>query len=192
MQEITLSLPCVSRMVSVDVLDSTQDLAQELALQGCEANTLVLAYEQTQGRTREGKAWPAARGGVYFTLVLRPAKMDQVEQTASRAAACAVAQALKDLFDFKTKTTSAGDVNVWNAKTKSWQKIAGVLCQSVLSLDGRLCLLLGVGVHVNNKLPPAAGAASVKKLLGREIDPEWVLQETLENFWQQYAPGQQL
>ena len=186
MQEITLSLPYVSRMVSIDVLESTQDLAQELALQGCEANTLVLAYEQTQGRSRDGKAWPAARGGVYFSLVLCPAKTELAEQTACRAAACAVAQGLKDLFGFKTKTTSAGDVQVWNGKAKKWQKIAGALWQSVLSLEGRICLLLGVGVHVNNKLPSAAGAVSVKKLLGRQIDPEWVLQETLENFWQHY------
>ena len=191
MQEITLSLPCVSRMVSVDVLESTQELAQELALQGCEPNTLVLAYEQTQGRDREGKPWPAARGGVYFTLVLYPAKTEQAEQSASAAAAWAVAQALKELFGFKTKTTSAGDVKVWNAKTKNWQKIAGVLCQSVVSLDGRICLLLGVGVHVNNKLPPASAAASVKKLLGREIDPEWVLQETLDIFWKKYTFSQQ-
>ena len=50
MEEITLSIPSVSRMVSVDVIDSTQNLARELALNGAEDGTLVLAYEQTGGR----------------------------------------------------------------------------------------------------------------------------------------------
>ena len=30
-------------------------------------------------------------------------------------------------------------------------------------------------------------ATTVKKLLGKEIDPEWVLEETLEEFWTKYA-----
>ena len=41
-------------------------------------------------------------------------------------------------------------------------------------------------VNVNNRLETAADT-SVKKLLGREIDPEWVLQETLEEFLMRYA-----
>ena len=50
MQEIDLKIASVSRLISVEVLGSTQNLARELAEQGTPDGTLVLAYEQTGGR----------------------------------------------------------------------------------------------------------------------------------------------
>ena len=188
MQEMTLSLPCVRRMVSVDVLDSTQNLARELLQQGCEANTLVLAYEQTNACEKNGRT---GRGGVYFTLILRPRELlPHPEQFAARAAQ-AVAEALQNLFRFKTKTTNAHDVCVWDGEAKSWKKTGNVSAEVSTGADKTLWVLLSVCVHVNDKFPVSLPACScVKKLLGREIDPEWVLQETLEAFWRRYAPSQ--
>ncbi len=180
-------MPCVSRMVSAEIVDSTQHLARELALQGCEPRTLVLAYEQTAAYDRHGKAWSSARGGVYFTLVLPFLPLEHASQKLAHAAAQAVSHALKELLDFKTKCTASGDVYVWNLRAKRWQKIAGVLTETDKSQNGQPFLLLGVGVHVNDRVPASSDAASVRKLLGREIDPEWILQETLEAFWKQYA-----
>ena len=74
MQEIDLPFGSVNKLVSVEVLDSTQNLARELAGQGAEDRTLVLAYEQTHGRGQYERTWNAKRGGVYFTLILRPEK----------------------------------------------------------------------------------------------------------------------
>lgn len=191
MEEITLSLPCVSRMVSVDILDSTQNLARELARQGCESNTLVLAYEQTDGLGREGKNWSGARGGVYFTLVLHPQKPLADEAQWTEKAAHAIAGALKYLFPFKVKVKKPNDVLAWDEKSKSWKKIAGVLVQMLQQEADKPCVLLGVGINVNNKLPPSlAQAVSIKKLLGGEIAPDLVLQEVLENFFEAYAQCQ--
>lgn len=191
MEEITLSLPCVTRMVSVDVLDSTQNLACELACRGCEHNTLVLAYEQTEGFGQEGKSWSAGRGGVYFTLVLRPQKKTDDVLFWADTATQAVVRAFHHLFAFKTKTKKPNDVLALDPKTKTWKKIAGVLVQPLLTEDNTACLLLGVGINVNNKLPASLHqATSVKKLLGREIDPEWVLQEVLEAFFELYAQSE--
>ena len=66
MEEKTLLIPSVKRMVSVEVIDSTQNLARELALQAEPEGTLVLAYEQTGGRGQYDRNWDAKRGGVYF------------------------------------------------------------------------------------------------------------------------------
>lgn len=190
MEEITLSLPCVSRMVSVDVLDSTQNLARELACQGCESNTLVLAYEQTEGAGRDGKSWSACRGGVYFTLVLRPQK-DLCDQALCGKTTHAIVNALKNLFEFKVKAKNPNDVLALDAKTKTWKKLAGVLVEKGQDESQTPYVLLGVGINVNNKLPASLRqATSVKKLLGREIDPEWILQEVLEAFFEVYAQSQ--
>ena len=192
MEEKTLLIPSVSRMVSVEVIDSTQNLARELAMQGAEEGTLVLAYEQTGGRGQYDRTWDAKRGGVYFSLILRPQKEACYNATLSIKTAEAVCEVLKNLFGFKTKIKKPNDVLVWEEKTKSWKKICGILLESSAQADQTQWLLVGVGINVNNALKPALSqtATTVKKLLGREIDPEWVLEETLESFWTKYAQWQ--
>ena len=189
MEDITLSLPCVGRMVSVDVLDNTQTLARELAAQNCEHGTLVLAYEQTAAWGQNGRGWHAGRGGVYFTLLLQPEKEVRVTDGLCRRAAEAAAQALETLFHFKTKTSRSGEVLARDVETKSWKKI-GVVRTEILEPEGQTpWLAVSVNLNVNNR-PEKTTDTSVKKLLGREIDPEWVLQETLEEFWKHYAQWQ--
>lgn len=192
MQEIDLAMSSVSRLVSVEVLDSTQNLARELAEQGTPDATLVLAYEQTGGRGQYERTWSAKRGGIYFTLVLRPEKSVRHSGTLSLRAAQAVCETLRKMFGFKTKIKYPNDVLVWEEKSKKWKKICGILIEASTEADHTQWLLLGVGINVNNALPVSLTetATSVKKLLGREIDPEWILQETLEAFFAQYAQWQ--
>ena len=192
MQEIDLKIARVNRLISVDVLSSTQNLARTLAEQGTPDGTLVLAYEQTGGRGQYERSWDAKRGGIYFTLVLRPEKSVRHTGTLSLRAAQAVCETLKKMFGFKTKIKHPNDVLVWEEKTKMWKKICGILIESSTEADHTQWLLVGVGINVNNALASTLRdtATSVKKLLGREIDPEWILQEALEAFFAQYAQWQ--
>ncbi len=189
MQEITLSLPCVSRMVSVEKLDSTQNLARTLAQQDAPDGTLVLAYEQTGGRGQFERSWDAKPGGIYFTLLLRPHKAARHSASLSLKTAEAVCNALGKIFEFKTKIKYPNDVLAWDKKNKSWKKLCGILIESSTEADQTQWLLIGVGINVNNKLSPALSskATSIKKLIGRDMDPEWILQEVLEAFWEKYA-----
>ena len=192
MQEIDLKIASVSRLVSVEVLDSTQNLARELAQQGTADGTLVLAYEQTGGRGQYERRWDARRGGIYFTLVLRPEKSVRHTGPLSLRAARAVCETLQKMFGLKTKIKHPNDVLVWEEKTKTWKKICGILIESSTEADHTQWLLVGIGINVNNTLACSLKdtATSIKKLLGREIDPEWILQEVLETFFAQYAQWQ--
>lgn len=192
MKEIDLPALGVTKLVSVEVLDSTQNLARELALQGAAEGTLVLAYEQTRGRGQYERSWHAPRGGVYFTLILRPAQEVCHTGPLSLRTAQAVCDTLKKMFGFKTKIKHPNDVLVWDKQAKKWKKICGILIESSTAANHTQWLLVGVGINVNNNLAPylQPTATSVKKILGREIDPEWVLQETLESFFIQYAQWQ--
>jgi len=192
MQEIDLAVSSVSRLVSIEVLDSTQNLARTLAEQGTPDGTLVLAYEQTGGRGQYERTWDAKRGGIYFTLVLRPQKSVRHSGTLSLRTAQAVCNTLHKMFGFKTKIKHPNDVLTWEEKTKKWKKICGILIESSTEADKTQWLLVGVGINVNNRLAACLmqSATSVKNLLGREIDPEWILQETLESFFAQYAQWQ--
>lgn len=192
MEEKTLPIASVSRMISVDVIDSTQNLARTLAKDSAQDGTLVLAYEQTGGRGQYERRWEAKRGGVYFTLILHPNKSSCYNGNLSLKTAEAVCAMLQKLFGFKTKIKYPNDVLVWEEKTKTWKKICGILIESATEAEKTKCLLVGIGINVNNRLSASLTdtAVSVKKLLGREIDPEWVLEETLEEFWTRYAQWQ--
>ena len=192
MQELNLAIGRVSRLVSIEVIDSTQNIARELALQGTPDSTLVLAYEQTGGRGQFDRTWDAKRGGIYFTLVLRPEKSVRHTGPLSIRAAQAVCETLKKMFGFKTKIKHPNDVLVWEEKTKKWKKICGILIESSTEANQMQWLLVGIGINVNNPLANSLkeSATSVKKLLEREIDPEWILQEVLESFFSQYAQWQ--
>lgn len=68
--EALLALPAVHVF---DAVDSTMDVAHELAAAGAPAGTLVLADAQRAGRGRAGRRWLAPVGaGIWFTLVERP------------------------------------------------------------------------------------------------------------------------
>ena len=53
-------------------IGSTMDAAKELAREGCEPMTVVVAGRQTSGRGRLQRPWISDPGGLYFTMVLRP------------------------------------------------------------------------------------------------------------------------
>jgi BirA family biotin operon repressor/biotin-[acetyl-CoA-carboxylase] ligase len=55
------------------VATSTNDLARELAAAGAAEGTAVLALEQSAGRGRLGRRWMSPPGGLYLSVVLRPA-----------------------------------------------------------------------------------------------------------------------
>lgn len=189
MKEIDLPLSSVSQLVSIEVVSSTQNVARELALQGAPDGTLVLAYEQTQGRGQYERSWDAKRGGIYFTLLLRPTQTVNHTGPLSLRTARAVCETLQKMFGIKTKIKHPNDVLAWEEKTHTWKKICGILIESSTTVNQTQWLLVGVGINVNNPLPTALKdtATSVKKIIGRETDPEWILQEVLEAFFAQYA-----
>jgi len=55
------------------LVTSTNDVARELASGGAGEGTTVLALEQSHGRGRLGRTWRSPRGGLYLSIVLRPA-----------------------------------------------------------------------------------------------------------------------
>jgi len=56
----------------VDVATSSSDLAWKAAGEGAPHGTGFLVAEQTAGRGRRGATWRSVRGGMYFSIVLRP------------------------------------------------------------------------------------------------------------------------
>lgn len=186
MEERKFPLQSVTKVIGLECVPSTQTLAEELAYCGEPDGTLVLACGQTAAYGRDGRPFSSAEGGVYFTLILRPNKPVASLPSLGEKAALAAAQTVSSVFGVKTKTTPAGDVLAWEPKSRKWKKLGGVLAEASSAED---CMLLGVGINVNNRLPASAKETSVslKQLIGSETSKELFLDELLENFWKGYA-----
>ena len=187
MQE-TLTVKNVTKVIGLESVDSTQNVAKDLALCGEAEGTMVLACTQTAGRGRYERSFDSGEGGVYFTLILRPQKPAACNASLSVRVGEAVAKTLTKLFDLKTKIKEPNDVLAWDHKTHKWKKICGILIETSAGETDHW-VLVGVGVNVNNRLPAALKdtAVSVKQLVGQEVLKEIFLEELLENFWQEYA-----
>lgn len=189
MQETQIPVQTVEKVIGLEVVDSTNNVAKELAEQGEVANTMVLACRQTNGRGRFERTFSAQEGGVYFTLILRPQACPARNQSFSIKAAQAVSEALNALFEIKTKIKVPNDVLAWEPKTRTWKKICGILIEASASETKTDWMLVGIGINVNNKIPASLKdtAVSLKQLLGQDIMKEVVLEEVLEHFWRRYA-----
>lgn len=179
----TIALQAVTKVIGLETIPSTQDLARDL-VRSQEHATLVLACQQTKAFDRFGHAFPATEGGVYFTLILKPNREIALEAL-THAFQNALTDTLGKVFELKTKLTADGDVLVWDKTSHKYKKIAGFLAEENESGN----YLIGAGIFVNNKLPATFKntCISLKSILGSETSKELFLDDVLNNFWKEYA-----
>lgn len=189
MEETTIPLQSVTKVIGLELVDSTQTLARELAQKGEPEGTLVLACRQSGGRGRYDRTFSAEEGGVYFTLILRPGKPSACNASLSPRVGQAVADAISSVFGVKTKVKLPNDVLAWDGKNRKWKKICGILIETSSGDADNRWMLVGVGVNVNNRLPASLKdvAVSLKQLIGTETSKELFLEELLNHFWKHYA-----
>jgi len=160
----------------VEICDSTQDIAMEMAKRGALEGTIVISEELKRGRGRMGRQWIASRGGLWFSLILRPPKIRYINLI-SLATASSVAQAIRNVLGIDAKIKWPNDVLV-NEK-----KASGILIEGVSDSGGLQYLVVGIGVNVNNDLPQdlQSMAISLKNILNSHIPRVPLLLAILKN-----------
>ena len=142
-----------------DRLPSTMDTAHALAEAGAGHGTAIAAREQDAGRGRRGRAWASPRGGLWLSVICRPASRSTVECLSLRAG-LAVADALE--------ATESGlpplQIKWPNDLYLEDRKVAGVLCEARWDGPSLAWVVVGVGVNVANELPEDLGTAAVTLL----------------------------
>jgi BirA family biotin operon repressor/biotin-[acetyl-CoA-carboxylase] ligase len=158
---------------------STQDEAKERAARGgAPAGALFAADRQTAGRGRLGRRWESPVGGLWYSLVLRPALAPAAVTALALVAAVDWALTLKAVCKVDARVKWPNDV--WVGE----KKVAGILTEMSSEADRVHWLVLGVGLNVNNA-PPAA-AASLKGLTGRTWRRQELLLAWLNRFGKSY------
>lgn len=158
-------------LVRVGELGSTNDLARLMADAGLPERTVVVARCQTQGRGRHGRTWISPPGGLWCSIVLRPAR-DAGWGRLSLAMAVAVCEAVDEVAGIRSAIRWPNDV-VTNGR-----KVAGILLEGASN-----AVVVGIGINANvpaETLPHAIrpGAASLHDIVGRTVGLD-VLLETL-------------
>lgn len=137
-----LGLP---RVVTFDEIDSTLDVAHEVAEQGAPAGTLIVADMQRAGRGRMGRSWASPSGqGVWSTMIERVADANALDVLSVR-----VGLGLAEQLD-----AIAGEVVrvKWpNDLLLARGKLGGILCETRWAGQAPSWVAIGVGVNV---VPP--------------------------------------
>lgn len=132
-------------------LPSTNDTAKVLAAQGAPEGTAVVARQQTAGRGRRERTFFSPAGGVYLSLVLRPASPIE-PGLLTGCAAVAAARAIEQVCGLRVGIKWVNDLFLGN------RKVGGILAEgSVNPRTGQLdSVVLGFGVNVAAvAFPPA-------------------------------------
>ena len=158
-----------ARMEIHDEIGSTNTRAKELARQGAEHGTAVLARRQSAGRGRfNRKFYSPDDSGLYLSLILRPDLQPEQAVMITAMAAVAVARAMEKLADVQAGIKWVNDVYLGG------KKACGILCEAGLDFErgGMQYVVLGIGVNVGcMDFPPelASIATSLSNVCGQEI-----------------------
>ena len=167
-----------------DSVGSTNARARELAAEGA-GDVVVLADEQTGGRGRLERAWASPSGGVWASLLLRPALRPAEVPLLTLAAGVAVVRAvewvgvdagLKWPNDVLVPAGDGGDGQ------REERKLAGILTEMAGETDRTDWVIVGVGINANvdaDALP--AGATSIREEVG-DVERRLLVQHILEAF----------
>jgi BirA family transcriptional regulator, biotin operon repressor / biotin---[acetyl-CoA-carboxylase] ligase len=180
MNLFTPRLPAGYRLISYDVVGSTNDEAKRLAHSGAEEGTLVWALEQTAGRGRRGRAWSSPRGNLYASLILRPGCPPSRAAQLGFVAALAIGDALGS-----TCEPLEGLSYKWpNDVLVRGRKIAGILLESELG-QGEIPEFVVAGVGINLVTSPKNTenrATSIAEQGLRPVAPANALEEFARHF----------
>jgi len=165
---------------------STNEWARELAEKGAEEGTVTLVQMQTAGRGRLGREWISPRGGLWFSLILRPNQKARQAAKLVFVASLAVAEVLHQKYGLRTETKWPNDV------LANGRKICGILAEMNTKGEYVNYVILGVGLNadfsVSDSLPELLkpDAASIESELGRKIQLENLLKALLEKMEEVY------
>ena len=141
----------VSQVICLGKIDSTNNYAKKLALNGTPHGTLIAANHQTAGRGRHGHTFESPAGtGLYMSLVLRPETDSAKFQMITVADAVAVCLAVEDLYP-----EARGSIGIkWvNDVMLRGKKISGILTEAVTGFEsGEIeSVVTGIGINVSTQ-----------------------------------------
>lgn len=166
-------------IITLDSVDSTQAYMEELAEKGAPEGTVVLALEQTSGKGRMNRPWSSPRGGLWFSLLLRPSMPPKELNKLTLLFGVAIVTALK-LFGIVSSLKWPNDVLIGR------KKLCGILLEATTDTDRVEYVIAGIGLNANTSLIDfpreiRESVVSLRDVLGTKIDRAELLCQILKN-----------
>jgi len=139
-----------------ETMTSTNEWAHSLAEGGLAEGLVIVAETQTAGRGRLGRAWASPRGGLWFSIILRPRIPIEQFPLIGLAACLAVARAIMERTGLRARLKWPNDV------LTDGRKVAGLMLETGPA-----------GMMVREDAPP--GAPGVAGVSGPPSRPSWVV-----------------
>lgn len=189
----------LTKILYYDELDSTNLKAKELAKNGAQEGTTVVAGRQTDGRGRSGRSFFSPDGtGLYMTIILRPSFRPSDASLITTAAAVAVTKAVRaekerhetgdvgseaEKEDLRKTRDCTDDVWIkWvNDIYMGEKKVCGILTEASFLPDGSGFEYAVCGIGINLFTPKGgfpkdlkmiAGALDIKGLTAKKLAEE--------------------
>ncbi len=137
--------PALDTLPKVEVVArcaSTNDEVKELAHRGAPHGSAIAAHEQTKGRGRRGHVWCSPAGGLYLSILLRPAVPMRYFVGLPAVCALGVVEALDAMGATGIGLKWPNDIVINSCK------LAGLLVEGGSSKTG-VYAVAGVGINVH-------------------------------------------
>lgn len=150
-------------IISYKTVESTNDIAYELAEKGINEGTVIMAEEQSKGKGRHGRQWVSpSKGGIYMSCIMRPEISPNEIPRITLLAAIAAAEAIREATSLEVLIKWPNDIII------DGRKLCGILTEMKAQQDSVDFVVVGMGINVNtpvSQLPK--GASSLKEELRR-------------------------
>ena len=146
-------------------IGSTNTAAMGAASDGAPEGSVFLAEEQTSGRGRGANSWQSPRStGIYCSVILRPSLPPSDVLPLSLAAGLAVQAAIHEI-DSRIEV----DLKWPNDVLIKGQKVCGILAEMNAEATRVRCIVVGIGINVNQaSFPKDLAAVSLRLVTGSE------------------------
>ncbi len=162
----SLLLPQVPTMhfQVVDSIASTNQSMKEAAIAGAPHGSVLIASHQTHGNAHHFQSFDSPKGGIYMSVLLRPAYMGEIRpKEMTKKLAEAVCQAIRTVCDSEPTIRGINDIFIGNTK------VCGILTESVTDFESGEYQWIVVGVGLVLPLFPNGGRDISKTKLAAAV-----------------------
>ncbi len=148
-QYINKHLTCNAEIIAYDTVSSTNTVAKELAQNGAEEFTTIIANSQTKGKGRLGRSFISnSENGLYMSVILKPNLIPERCVDITAFSAVAVLEAIDETSETNPSIKWINDIYI-NEK-----KVCGILAEASFDNSKLNHVIVGIGVNI---LPPENG-----------------------------------
>lgn len=167
------------KIIKLRKVDSTNEYCKRLA---CD-EAIVTAKIQTAGKGTKGRTFVSDAGGLYITVMRTLKNFDGADAFRIMINCCVAVCRTVERLGLRPVIRWANDVLV------NGRKICGTLIENTLS-SGNICRsIVGMGINVNNVLPPELEpiATSVRQETGKRVSVAKVRRTLVKYLQSQYT-----